>query len=297
MLTNNHRGSILRIIVGITALTLSLMGCAGALTLTVDDSGGADYTKIQDAIGNSNPGDIIQVSSGIYPENVNVSKQLILQGIGMPVVDAGGSGSAITLSADGITLEGFTATGGGYRPEAGIKVKSNNNMLSGNIANSNNWEGIDIWSCNNITLRDNIASNNDYGIWLTSSSNNTLSGNIANSNNYDGIWLFSSHNNTLRDNIASSNKNKGIFLWSSSDNILSGNDASNNNEGFFLTSSNNNTLSGNIAISNKYGLSLYFSNKSLLKNNIMKGNNRNFESDAETLYSFLATTFFIKYTQ
>ena len=54
------------------------------------------------------PGDIIVVRSSIYHENVNVTKQLTLSGIdtgsGKPVVDAGG-GSAITLSADEITLE------------------------------------------------------------------------------------------------------------------------------------------------------------------------------------------------
>ena len=52
---------------------------------------------------------------------MNVNKQLTLRGIGMPVVDARGSGSAITLAADGIILEGFTATGVASYPEAGIK--------------------------------------------------------------------------------------------------------------------------------------------------------------------------------
>jgi hypothetical protein len=40
----------LRIAVGIAALVLVMAGGAGAATLTVDDSGGADYTRIQDAV-------------------------------------------------------------------------------------------------------------------------------------------------------------------------------------------------------------------------------------------------------
>ncbi len=40
---------------------------------------------------------------------MNVNKQLTMRGIGMPVVDARFSGSAITLAADGIRLEGFSA--------------------------------------------------------------------------------------------------------------------------------------------------------------------------------------------
>ena len=55
---------------------------------------------------------------------MNVTKKLNLRGIGNPVVDAAGSGSAITLAANGITLEGFTVTGSGFDREAGIRVIS-----------------------------------------------------------------------------------------------------------------------------------------------------------------------------
>src|SRR5660398_39633 len=111
MISHNiiQRGRILRIAAGITMLALLLAGSAGASTLTVNASGGANYTRIQDAIDNASDGDTILVYSGTYYENVNVNRQLILRGIGMPVVNASGSGSAITLSADGITLMGFTA--------------------------------------------------------------------------------------------------------------------------------------------------------------------------------------------
>ncbi|MCX9081475.1 MAG: hypothetical protein OIN83_04695 [Candidatus Methanoperedens sp.] len=138
---------VLRIAVGLIVLGLLLAGSANAATLTVCPSGCA-YSSIQKAINASSNGDTILVKSGTYFENVNVTKQLMLHGIGNPVVDAGGSGSAITLSANGIRLEGFTATGGGDyyyydSPEAGIKVSSSNNTLSGNIA-SNNYEGISL---------------------------------------------------------------------------------------------------------------------------------------------------------
>ena len=38
-------------------------------TIYVDDDGGADYTKIQDAIDNASDGDTIFVYEGLYFEN------------------------------------------------------------------------------------------------------------------------------------------------------------------------------------------------------------------------------------
>ena len=128
---------------------------------------GTNYTTIQTAIDNASSGDEIHVDSGTYYENVDVNKQLILHGIdngnGMPVVDANGNGSAITLSASGTTLDSFIATRSeDIWPNAGIKATSNNN-----------------------TLINNYASNNNIGIDLSSSSNNTIYNNhLNNTNNF-----------------------------------------------------------------------------------------------------------------
>ncbi|HWQ96076.1 MAG TPA: NosD domain-containing protein, partial [Candidatus Methylomirabilis sp.] len=253
-----------------------------SIIITVNDSGGADYTRIQDAIDNASVGDTIEVQSGTYYENVNVNKQLTLRSIGMPVVNASGNGSAFTLAVDGIMLEGFTATGSGNY-ESGIIVASNNNILIGNNANSNKYYGIYLSSSNNNMLSGNNALNNYYGIQLSSSSNNTLIGNNASSNTADGIFLSYSSNNTLISNNASNNGWRGIGIDYSSSNMLNGNNASNNHlQGIFVYSSSNNTLSGNNATSNiNYGLYLYDSSNNTIYNNIFN-NTKNFYNDLNT---------------
>src|SRR5660397_32251 len=215
MVYDNHieRRHAFWIAIGMTMLVLMLAGNANAVTLTVCKSGCA-YSSIQGGINAASNADIVIVNSGTYNENVNVNKQLTLHGIGMPVVDAMRSGSAITLSADGITLEGFTATGSGFElPEAGIKVTSNNNTLSGNTVDSNYHIGISLSSSSNNTLIGNIVSStigrmmeDGYGIRLDSSSNNNkLIGNNV-SNNYDyGISLSSSGKNMLENNTMKGN--------------------------------------------------------------------------------------------
>jgi parallel beta-helix repeat protein len=249
----------LRIAVGITMLGLLLAGSANAANLTVCPSGCA-YSSIQKAINSSSTGDTILVQSGTYFENVKVNKKLTLRGIGNPVVEAGGSKSAITLAADGITLEGFNATGSGHKNDAGIKVTSSNNTMSGNNA-SNNFVGIYLYSSRNNMLTSNNALNNEYGIALDYSSNNTINGNNASSNNYYiGIGLDYSSNNTLSDNNVY-HEFYGISLESSSNNTINSNNVYNNSEGgIYLFNSSDNTLNENNA-SNNYndGISLYSS--------------------------------------
>ena len=221
------------------------------------------YPTIQEAIDNASPGNEIHVDSGTYNESVNITKMLILRGIGMPVVNAGGSGSAITLSADGIALEGFTAT----NATTGISVTSNDNTLSGNNAKN----GISLVSSSNNMLIGNTANSNcgEYGydcgtgggISLSSSINNMLIGNTANWNFDHGISLFSSNNNTLNNNNANGNwgdTSVGISLSFSSNNKLNSNNANGNGDwgtgmGISLSSSNNNTLNNNNANEN-YGI-------------------------------------------
>ena len=167
---------------------------------------GTNYITIQAAINDASPGDEIHVDSGTYYENVNVTKRLTLRGIdtgaGMPVVDAGESEnvSAITLVADGIVLEGFTATMTviSEYSGAGIEVISSNNTLSGNNASSN-FIGIALYNSSNNTLSGNIALNNGGGILLELSTNNTLFDNDANLNGV-GISLSYSNNNKIYHN-------------------------------------------------------------------------------------------------
>ena len=202
-----------------------------------------DYAKIQWAVNNATAGDTIIVKSGIYYENVNITKQLTLRGLdtgsGKPVVDAGGSGSAITLSADGITLEEFIATNSIW----GIKVISNKSTITGNT-----------------------ASNSGVGIWLVDSSNNTIMDNIA-SNNTDGIWLVDSRSNYIAYNNASNNWHGCISLWDSSNNNIIGNNANNGCNGIILGDSSSNIITGNIANNNGVGICLLESSNSTLTNN------------------------------
>jgi len=279
-------------------------GACAADTYTVCPSG-CNYTSIQAAIDDAQPGDTIIVRDGTYTENmvvdvVNLTLQSEHGSVSTTVLAAVNTSDVFRVTANSVTITGFTVrnaidSASGIHLHAvhhctvsgnnasdnyrGIYLySSSNNNLTGNTANSNKQPSIYLSSSsNNNNLTGNIAnSNNFYGIYLHSSSNNNnLTGNTANSNNFYGIYLdSSSNNNTLVGNTADSNSYRGIFLWSSSNNSLTGNTASNNSYGIYLDYySSNNNLTGNTALNNSYhGIYLYSSSNNNLTGNTALNN-------------------------
>jgi hypothetical protein len=103
-------------------LALSLVlstGMAGAQT-TWNVPG--DSPTIQGAINLASSGDTVLVAPGTYPENVTFAgKAIALESSGgsaATVIDAGGSGTVITLDP-GVAVRGFTLTGGNVPGDGG----------------------------------------------------------------------------------------------------------------------------------------------------------------------------------
>jgi parallel beta-helix repeat protein len=111
--------------------------------------------------------------------------------------------------------------------DVGILIeRSNNNVLTGNIAKANYGDGIKLYLSNS----------------------NTLTSNIVTTNKINGIELQSSNTNVIQQNKVNNNTNYGIYLQSSSNlNTITNNDLTLNGIGsrsWDATSTNNN-FSGN----------------------------------------------------
>ena len=267
--------------------------------------------SIQRAIDSARTDDRIEIYNGTYLENINVTKRLTIVGIGRPVIDAAGSDNAITLSADGIAIEGVNATGSF---NAGISVLSNNNIIIDNFAIGNDFCGIYLGKSDNNSLISNILINNGVnGIFLDKSSeNNTLRRNKAKGNGDSGIELQGSHTNYIIENSVFSNGNDGIEFYECLNNFIKGNLVSRNKDGICLEpGSENNTISENNASYNIFnGIIIRSSrensviNNSISRNkegiflessqkNVIAGNNVSFNGDGIYLnyYSINNTLF------
>ncbi len=120
-------------------------------TWTVDDDGPADFTTIQDAVNNANPGDTIIVKDGIYTENIELNKaNLIMKsenGALKTIIQATTlNDHIIEVTAEGFNISGFTIKGAGNN-YAGILISDNLLYQSISYLNfSNNYYGIKFYS-------------------------------------------------------------------------------------------------------------------------------------------------------
>jgi parallel beta-helix repeat protein len=177
------------------------------------------YSTIQEAINHAYYGDIVFVSSGTYYENVVVNKTLNLIGEDpeTTVIDGGGVGDVVNVTADNATVMGFKMRNGA----CGIMLHraQNCNVTGNNIADNRDY-GASLqcyslipWEDYRPCFNDMIVGNN-----ITNSSQAIF----AYAYTHWGRGPYSSFNNTIAENNITSCPN-GISLEFSDCNIITGN--------------------------------------------------------------------------
>jgi len=83
--------------------------------LYVGGNGPGNYTSIQAAVDNASDGDTVYVYPGIYDEHVLITTPLTLCGeaASTAIIDGGGSGNDIKITAQDVTITNLTLQHGG----------------------------------------------------------------------------------------------------------------------------------------------------------------------------------------
>ncbi len=241
---------------------------ASAAAFTVGINGGENYTSIQEAVNNSQNGDTIVVSPGIYIENVNVTKELAIvsktdvsgdRANRTYVIGAIPANDVFSIKSNNVRITGFHIMGGpsgidAYK-EVGIYLEgvqgcslSNNTLMLNDV-------GIGLENSQGNFLDNNQICLGSTGIILSRSNENKLSNNLVETND-EGILLDNSTNNTLMNNTAKSN-DIGLLLGTSRTNMLENNSISKNSYGVVLENmAESNTLTNNSLSMNGLGIYL-----------------------------------------
>ena len=232
-------------------LLLSARTPAEAATVVVDGNGNGDFTSIQDAIDNANEGDTLRVWEGRYTETIVVDKTLIIEGNGTQtsIIDGGGAGSVVNITADQVNLSGFRIEDAGSTGDhSGIWLGADWCHLS-KLYLPNNRHGIYLYQAqsNNIT-EVNVSGSEMHGVYFTGSSNNMMDDSSVYQSKYLGVWLddSSDYNIVLGNTVLESGWN-GFNIADSSYNNFEDNEVMNNGwNGFnLLGGSSHNALRDN----------------------------------------------------
>jgi parallel beta-helix repeat protein len=139
----------------------------GPMTIWVPDNA----TTIQGGVDMARDGDTVMVRSGTYDENITVTKQVTMTGIGWPVINGSGKDNdTVRLQTDNIVFEGFEVRNA---EDAGIYVRlNNNNVVRNNRVLESGYCGIYVRGSDGAIIHNNTCDDNgDSGIYLLDASN------------------------------------------------------------------------------------------------------------------------------
>lgn len=286
------------------ALLILCIGCfsaAHAATLRVSKTG--SLKSIKKAIELAQPGDTIIVEQGVYREgNIIIEKDIVLLGRNFPVLDGENRVEILTIHANQGIVSGFKFIDTGVasiQDLAAIKILESKNIVVSNNLFENTFFGIYSAGSQNITIEDNILTSdaeaehqigNGIHLWKCDHiivRNNRMEG------FRDGIYFEFVTNSLISGNHSKGNMRYGLHFMFSHDDEYENNTFINNGAGVAVMYSKRVKMHGNTFELNwgasAYGLLLKDISDSMVKNNrfrknsaavVMEGSSRiNFEEN------------------
>jgi nitrous oxidase accessory protein len=238
-------------------ITLALpvgAGAAEAGVLVVCPT--CDFQQLGDALEAAGDGDRIEVQGGIHDGNLVIDRPVQLIGSDGAVIDAGGQGTVLHITAPDVTVQGFIVRGSGIsldREDSGLLVEGER-----------------------ATIRDNRVEDTLFGIYLRFANDSQILNNVVISKPLslarrgDGVRTWYSHNvvidgNTVRDG-------RDVILWYSEGGIVRNNVFDRGRYGLHLMFSDRAIIEGNSLRGNSVGLYAMYSRDPHIVSNVMADN-------------------------
>lgn len=247
-----------------------------------------EYGTIGEAIGHAGKGDTILVSKGVYHEQVQIDKPLVLLGLDWPVIDGEArDGDVVTVKADSVTVRGFIIQRSGSRifyNDSGLKLLGVcGARIEGNHFLDTNYGVYVQRACDNLVRRNSFYGRAERkteettgdGIHLWNSPRNRIEANDIQQHR-DGIYIeFSPQTMVLRNHVSHVIR-YGLHYMYSNDNLYEENIFEESRTGSALMYSKHITLRRNVFQRNRgsraFGILFKDCNDSLMEENILREN-------------------------
>jgi nitrous oxidase accessory protein len=240
-------------------LALLLLGGLATPLVAAERLVPAETGALAQAIAGADPGDVLILAPGRHEGPVTLDRPLTLDGQGQATLDAGGSGSVITVTGHDITIRGLTLTGSGSDHDAidsGVQIKRSaaRVLIEGNTLLGNLY-GVDVHGPRDATVRGNrIVGRSDHHV----------------NSRGNGIYVWNAPGTIIEDNDIRLGRD-GIFVNTSRDGIFRRNLMRDLRFAVHYMYANSSEISGNVSIGNTLGFALMFSDRIIVHDNLSLG--------------------------
>ncbi|MCW3784017.1 nitrous oxide reductase family maturation protein NosD [Defluviimonas salinarum] len=237
---------------------------------------------LSETLARAEAGDTLLLRPGTYRETVAVDRAVTIEGGGKAVIDGGGKGTVITVTAPDVTLSGLTVIGSGASHEtldSGIKLTkgATGAVVRGNVLKGN-LHGVDVHGARDALVAGNLiegrqdrhmnARGNGVYVW-------NAPGAVVERNDIrwgrDGIFVNTSKRNIFRDNRFRELRFAVHYMYANFSEVT-GNLSIGNDLGYAVMFSRRVMVADNISIGDReHGVMLNYANDGIVTGNLVRG--------------------------
>ena len=233
-----------------------LVGLMAMIGLGLPTAAADDAVDLQALIDATPPGGTIVLDADRYIGGVVIDKPITLTGVGWPIVDGGGDGTVIEVTAPDVTIEGLVITGSGItldREDAGLSVTGARAVIRNNRFEDVLF-GAFLRSAPDSVLADNVFGGKDVFI----------------ANRGDGIRLWESERSVVENNIVRGGRD--TVFWFTDEIVVRGNEVTDGRYGLHFMYSDGAVVEENVLSNNSVGAFIMYSRDVVIRNNVLAEN-------------------------
>ncbi len=230
-----------------------MAGCPGAGGLVTLEGTG----DLQQMVGETASGETLLVPAGVHHGNLVIDHPLVLDGMGTATLDAGGSGTVITITAPNVTVKGLTLSGSGDGPvgqPSGITVEEADHVLIQNVTIEDTYAGVIVRRAAGVTVENST---------IRGRSDAAVLGEMHVVGGEGGEGMTGANVTTRGD---------GVSLWNSTDVTIANNRFLAVRDGVYVSFGTGVLIENNLILDSRYGIHTMYPQDFTARSNTLDGN-------------------------